>query len=463
MTQDITIGILQPDPGWITALRQLGLAYRTVRRVQDMAADSLGAIILNRKPVGPETAAVRAFLDSGGVAIDACNALPESRQAGYPEDHIALGRAGAGHVAAVRFDLHSMITDTRSVRKLFASASGRHPSELVARYPKGEVRRALGRALRWLLHRRGLPYVYLARVPRGSRGVFCFRVDSDYGTLRQCRALYQTARRYGVKMTWFLHTGAHEEWIAEMVRFEDQEFAVHGHRHRTFRGYQQNFANITESRRVMDAAGMQYCGYSAPNGVWNKAVHQATADHGFAYSSEFALGYDDLPFFPCVDGRFSPVLQIPTHPVCIGSLMRVKEPVAGMMDYFRQVIDDKLHAGEPVALYHHPPHEHWNVVDDIFAHAVSLGLRNMTFGQYAQWWLRRSALRFTPRMADGHLQIEWAGESPGPDHEAVAEYPGERHESEEGIRIPQQIRPTFMDAVRLTRDTIEDFNSRFRQ
>ena len=59
-------------------------------------------------------------------------------------------------------------------------------------------------------------------------------------------------------------------------------------------------------------------GFAAPHGRWNAGLDAVLDELGYLYSSDFQLGYDDLPFFPWREDRFSSVLQVPIHPICEG-------------------------------------------------------------------------------------------------------------------------------------------------
>ena len=77
------------------------------------------------------------------------------------------------------------------------------------------------------------------------------------------------------------------------------------------------------------------------------SLDEQLEDLGYLYSSDFQIGYDDLPFYPWRGDRFSRVLQIPVHPVCEGLFLEagVDDPEL-IGDYFRQVVCSRLDAGE---------------------------------------------------------------------------------------------------------------------
>ncbi len=130
-------------------------------------------------------------------------------------------------------------------------------------------------------------------------------------------------------------------------------------------------------------------------------MQRALEKQGYRYSSEFSLDYDNFPFFPILDGRFSSVLQIPIHPVCLGSFLattdvKVDSPV--VKNYFEKVLEWKYAQGEPMILYGHPtgtlgkwPAVMLNIIkkadkfDDIW---------NTTLTHFSEWWIERDRVQF---------------------------------------------------------------------
>ncbi len=431
MENRLTIGIVRLRPGWRIVLDQLGVAYEVIRRWEDVSPDRYSAIIVDAEPDSSGLKALETYLQEGGAVLDGGHYLPMvepkkirrqslrsiaadaadelfrdiwladidasvllHRESDRMGRTVHLGQRGAGFVAYVPFDIGELIRDGTSRRRPFYAALRSLPNEIVARVSKGEIRRIVEIALRWLHARRGLPYVHRWYFPGRLPSIFCFRVDSDYGTPAQIDALYSVAREYRMRMTWFLHVDAHHEWLDRFGAMGDQELALHGYRHRTFGGYEENLANIMEAAALLKRADIRFTGFAAPNGFWNPALCRAVEEAGLLYSSEFSLAYDDLPFYPDLYGKRSPVLQVPIHPICIGSMLRGKADPEMMKEYFRMVIRRKLQRHEPVILYGHPGHERWDVTADSFAYVRELGVENFTMGEYAAWWLKREETRF---------------------------------------------------------------------
>ncbi len=98
-------------------------------------------------------------------------------------------------------------------------------------------------------------------------------------------------------------------------------------------------------------------------GMTNLAVQ--LVDCGFEYSSEFSYDYDNLPSVPRLR-HGEGTLQLPIHPICIGSLKRHSYSDKQMIQYFENVIQRKLASSEPIIFYHHPKDGYYDVLDWLF-------------------------------------------------------------------------------------------------
>ncbi|MEP7217424.1 MAG: hypothetical protein ABI876_00830 [Bacteroidota bacterium] len=516
MTMQLTIGVIAPGPGWRIILGQLGVAWERISRWDAVTPAHYSAILVNAPLDDDQIHSIDRYIRDGGAVLDAGHFLPKVDRGAFsrasigsitpaPGDDIFrdiwladihatvlrhnaaahmgglvyLAPFGHGRIAHVPLDADALMRDRRSGRKRFYVPGASAPNEITARVSKGEIRKIIGIALRWLHLDRGLPYVHLHDFPGRLDSLFCYRIDSDYGTREQINELYRVARRNEMRLTWFLHVEAHREWLDLFREFNEQEIGVHCFRHRTFRSYEENRANISEAMWHLTREGIPFDGCAAPNGFWNPRLQRAIDDLGFLYSSEFSLDYDNFPYHPPMPGGFATALQVPVHPVCIGSLLRVKASGSVMKSYFRWMIDRKLQTSEPAILYHHPGHEHFDVMDDTFAHVRASGMPSMTMGSYARWWNARSAVRFRVELAGDTLHATATGDMTGV---AIAV---ERDTESQGFldigapsrlddiawskRIGQRVAmPADIGRVRrfsplAFRHGIEDYNSRVRQ
>jgi hypothetical protein len=224
--------------------------------------------------------------------------------------------------------------------------------------------------------------------------VFACRVDTDRGTPQQIDALHAAAREYDLRMSWFLDVRSHEAWLGRFAEMADQEIGVHSYDHRTTGGEPADLKNIRKAIGLMEPHTGRSEGFAGPFGIWNTGLAGAIDAAGFSYSSEFSFAYDALPFFPESGGRRFRALQVPVHPVCIGSMLKAGYDGERMTAYFRRVMERKLLRAEPLFFYHHPTHMHWEVVRAMIRTAREAGVPFMSLGEFARWWRTRLNTRF---------------------------------------------------------------------
>jgi hypothetical protein len=444
MNYRLTIGITRLEPGWRIVLDQIGVPFETVNAWANLTPERYSAFVVTGDPGEEGMRAIDAYMKAGGAVLDTGGFLRQldrhllrekflryvipadddpyfgsiwladieqqlslHRNASYCGGLVHLERCGSGALASVPLPVNRLITDIECRRREFSADSPRFPNDIVSRISKGDVRRIVAIALRWLHTVREVPWLHLPNVPDGDQGIFCYRIDSDYGTQRQVEELHEAARDAGGRLTWFLHVEAHADWLDLFKRFSDDEIALHCFRHRPYKGYQESHANIAEGTSLLNSAGITPTGYAGPNGFWSRGLARAVDDLGFRYASEFSIDYDDLPFHPWLRDHYATALQVPIHPICIGSFVRAKGSTSQMKSYFRSVIDRAIGRCEAPILYHHPGHEAFDVTADSIAYARSCGLRPFTMGEYAAWWQQRSIVRYEAFFDGTNISIQW--------------------------------------------------------
>lgn len=426
MNTRLHIGLTTATPGWKLLLDQIGVDW-SVCTTTDLSPERYSAVIVSSRLSSANRAAVLDYTRLGGALIDCANILSRPTNRAYtrtlfpePSDPlfgdiplidiygiistdrsspllhglVSIEEQGTGIAARLGLNIDRLMTDTRSRRKQFYAPSGMFPNETVALVSKGTVRILLTRLLKEVHFRRGLPFVHRRFFPVDMPNVFCFRIDSDGASRDQVQQWCNIANRHGIPMSWFLHMHNYRDWLDVFREFPEQETGIHALEHKTFPSYEANWWNIQRVRDILDDEGFAYEGYAAPYGTWNKSVALAQEHHRFSYASEFSLSYDDVPFFPWVGNHVSPVLQVPIHPICIGSLQRTGMTEEQMNEYNRFVIDTKLHDGEPVIMYDHPLHPYTSVLDAMFAFVRERHIPVLTFAHYARWWKRRTTTQF---------------------------------------------------------------------
>lgn len=308
------------------------------------------------------------------------------------------------------FDPELALADRRTVVKNFFARPERLPSERVSLVSKGEVRHLLRWSLEFLHLHRGIPYVHLWYYPDLARNVFGFRVDTDFSSRSDIDALYAVARSAGSGMTWFVDVKSHEPLLPRFESMIGQEVGVHCFDHRVTDSLEGNVANFGKAKRILEDAGFTVPGFAAPQGVWNPALAAATDKLGFTYSSEFSWVYDSLPARPAEIDRLWNTLQVPVHPICIGSLRRVGYNEAQMREYFSLMFEWKMARREPLLFYHHPSHRHEGVIEWLFSIAEERRVPRLTLGEYAKWWTVRQTIALEIRWNGRTLELDFPAE-----------------------------------------------------
>ena len=425
----LRVGLLRFQPGWHTLLQQIGTPWSTLTDSDRLTTENFSVIIVNDSLTSSQEKEVGEFLHTGGSVLGMMGhtqslhkgksvrkyyaTLNPSQFPGFPSSEIfdvymkgvqefsdSAGRSselvstfsvGRGTLITLPFDVDGLVRDTRAKRKNFYFAKDRLPSEIVSVVSKGVLRRLVLHILETLHHRRGLPFVHQWHIPNGAETMFTFRVDSDKGTQEDVQKLFDVCKEFNVPTAWFLDTKSHEKWLEKFASFGEQEVGIHCYHHETLDTVTENAANFSRAARLLHESGIEPIGAAAPFGRWNEAVGQAYEQLNLPLSSEFSYAYDALPSFPWIGDSESPVVQIPIHPICIGSMMRSGYSSEEMLSYFVQVIERKLFEREPICFYHHPTHHHTDVIRGIFQYLKERGIEHLSYSQYAAWWKKRNA------------------------------------------------------------------------
>ena len=441
----LAVGICGFQPGYEIILKQEGIPFRTISEDYDFEKEDFAVIILGRNAVSRKEK-IMDFLHSGGFVLSEAEIFAElfhlrikTKKVDYliaeeKSDFSEVGFAdifgnisiikdaksefldknlqirfrkiGNGGAIILPFDVNLLITDFRSMRKKFYYPRKEQPSEIVAKISKAKIRKIVMIALRSLFFRNNLPLVRLSYFPENWKSIFIFRLDTDFCSFADAEKMYEICRQNDIRATWFLDTESDEK-IKQYAAFKNQELALHCYKHKVYDTERENFANLEIGVRKLEKAGVKPVGFAAPFGDWNLALAHALEKMKFFYSSEFTLDYDNLPFFPFVAGKFSSVLQIPIHPVSLGRLRRSHFSENEMLQYFRQVIRQKYEKREPIIIYHHPHHLHFNIFDAIFKEVSefeNLGFLTMT--EFAQWWKFRSNLQIFPEFSHNKILLK---------------------------------------------------------
>ncbi len=424
----LATGIVGDAPGWQLLLRQEGIPHSVAN--SDLQPEQYSAIVVSDTDDRQAIGRVRSYLDAGGgvlcsgkmysaITMNASSSrhvrfispepnsiypgiglvdvgrpcdLPTAANSLRTDENAAaafVGPVGAGMLIALPFDAGSIAGDSAVSRRSFYARRRRLPFERVSSVSKSGVRKLVSRSLEVIHHRRGLPFVHVWYYPSGASTACAFRVDTDDADEREIRNLHDLAAGWKVPVSWYVHVKAHERYCDLFREMPGDEIGVHCYEHKIHGDADSTRRDIRRAIEVLHSVGLSPRGYAAPYGIWNDAVSEAIVPFHFEYSSEFSYDYDNLPSWPMGAAGFSETLQIPIHPISIGSLRRQGFSEEEMIDYFSEAVELKMASHDPLIFYHHPKNGHHRVLEQLFGMMRQAEIPAMTMSDIASWWRRR--------------------------------------------------------------------------
>lgn len=430
----LQIGLTISHPGWELLLRQEGIPFLYLNTPDDLDPSQVSAVVAPSTTSEDWNDQLKSYASKGGGIIlsgeqylrifggkgrraDITHLLPEANrpfwdagivdiyqpgvvlegaslcQTPFGAPSISMISLGEGLVIATPVDLGQLAVDTRRSRKSFFHNNTRLPDEKVSLVGKGGVHRLTRACLETVHLRRGIPYVHLWYYPDGVQNVFVLRIDTDFGTREEIDRLHELIDRCNVKASWFVHTGGHAGWLDRFAAIPGHEIGVHCSDHSELRSYSGSRKNLLAAMDALRKVGLDPSGVAAPYGQLYAGYQRAIAELGFLYSSEFSYDYDNFPSYPISKQGSSPVLQLPVHPICIGSLRNCRITEDGATRYFDRVIERKKITGEPLFFYHHPNDGMSGVLEKLIKSCLDGGALPMRMHDFALWWKDREAAR----------------------------------------------------------------------
>lgn len=421
----IKAGITGYAPAWEILLEQIGMDWSVITGDELLSPAAYSLLIVNSPLTGSQFERVHQYAHNGGAVLhclpatqqDLPNAAkitslrylpPQSRREYsfsslfdiyrktfvFPNDSLTQVQTyGTGILSYLGLDVPGIMNDRRMTRKAFLADHERLPNERVSRSAKNALREFLLSHIEYLHHQRGIPFVHKWYFPNGAQSIFTFRIDSDKGSQEDIEHIYRLCDDYKIPATWFLDVRSHESWLSYFRKFTGQEIGIHCYHHAVHRSTVLNEENFGKAKSLLERQGIRPVGIAAPTGAWNEYIGNAIRNMGMEYSSEFGYDYDNLPTFPLLGKSHSPVVQLPIHPICIGSLLRAGFNAGEMTGYFKRIIDKKILRSEPICFYHHPTHNHTEVFKEVFEYIHSRKIPSVSYADYAGWWKRRAQQR----------------------------------------------------------------------
>jgi hypothetical protein len=376
-------------PGLELILSQECIAYEVVREAHPLAFVGGRFVLYDGRRI-PRWK-VRGVLSADHVALDV-----EALRRGEPRDPFAA------------------LIDDRA-RKASWLVEDLVLSERVSRHAKGAIRRRLLNRLREAIVSAGGVWARLAPYPYPYRSAFGFRADLDEPRPDDYFRFAEARRPLDDCTTHFVSTHAYGSEPAVLDDLRGLDTQSHGHYHLVYRDADANRRNLERAQALLSRAGLDATAFAAPEGRWNPGLDRTLEALGYAYSSEFSLGYDDFPFFPWRDGQFSKVLQVPVHPICEGLFVEAglrSDAGHRVARYLTSIVRAKISSGEPAFVYGHPERRLGRMPEVLAALAETVASESLlwrtTMTAFARWWIWRSARRWSmvPR-GDGTFEVQF--------------------------------------------------------
>ena len=369
-------------------LIQEGVPFLVVQEAHPLAFAAGRFVLFDGRAVPSRS--VRARLSRGHVALDVDVLRRESRDG----------------------DPFAALIDNRASRQVWTVA-GHRLTERVARIDKAAVRRLLIDRIRDAVTRAGGVWARLAPYPHPYRSAFNFRADLDEPYPDDYFRYARARRPLDDCSTHFVSTHAYGDDPAVMADVRGVDGQSHGHYHVVYRDEGANLRNLARADAILRDRGFSPEGFAAPEGRWSPALDRALEILGYRYSSDFAVGYDDLPSFPWRDGRFSKVLQVPIHPICEGLFPGSgSQGPAAVAGHLIATVAARAAAGDPAFVYGHPERRLGRFPEVVSALAGAVagidGLWRVTLTEFARWWRWRADRRWSlTARGEGRFSVQF--------------------------------------------------------
>ena len=445
---NLAIGITKELPEWAILASQIGITLASVGQTHHIDQKDYALIIVTEKGNNQLKTALLLYLKSGGSLLleaeagqwlfgfkatsayiqyidDSSNStiknvvpgfirksllLPENADFLFSDSSkklIKIKKVEKGTAIILPGNLIKAVLDTRVQRMNFSSPGGSpFPSERVTRTSKNVILSIVRSCLEELFFSRSLPFINLWQFPQDEKTFFNFRIDTDFASKADIESLYKLCKTYNIPASWFVETNSPQDWLNVLKSMKQQEIGLHCFTHKVYRNFVENEQNIKLGINLLNGVGISPKGFAAPFGMWNSSLMKAVEHHNFIYSSEFTLDYDNLPFFPYLNDRFSSVLQIPVHPVSIGRLRNAHLTEEQMTNYFLSHYELCSYFNLPFFIYHHPSDGMLSVLESVFKFVKEKKCSMISLNEYASWWKLRKELILSASLNDNKIMVK---------------------------------------------------------
>ena len=422
MRRRIRIGYIGHHYSWEQLLGQIGVDWERLEPGKTVEVQDYSCLIVNLQPERTEQSTIENYLKNGGAVLDAtgsfCAEPVQSKKISVitPDDsdtmfsHIkeipVYGRAkvnpSAGsldgtvwmdssperHLAFCGLPVSRLWHGYKTVHRTFGSSDGALTAERTSALQSRPYMDVVLALLTALHDRSNLPFVHKWWQPDSSKQAATLRIDSDYADYNSIHTVSGIAKASDLPLTWFLHVEHHEEYLDGLIKDipNHDEIALHCYRHSEYRTSEQYFSDIQRGITCLKQSGVSPAGYAAPYGNWSEELADALNQFPFRYTGEFSYDFDSLPSVSPASG----ILQLPVHPVSIGSFRRFKTDTNAILTYFEELVRLNRLKHQPLHLYHHPLDGTLKLWEEFVKRLSKDNYSRMTYSEWCDWWNRRS-------------------------------------------------------------------------
>ncbi len=311
--------------------------------------------------------------------------------------------------------LTSQLVDASCCRKRWQFGN-LQPSERVATFDKRAARHQLLAGVRQKVEAAGGIWITLASCPAEYQAAFCLRVDYDEVARDDVESFLSAIAGCERATSHYLCASAYGHQSDVHERLQGLHVGGHGYWHHTYATRAENLHNIRRGLESLAQAGLNPDGFVAPHGRFNAELLGSLEQLEVSHSSEFALAYDDRPFFPRhAGGNASSVLQIPVHPISLGVLLEAanaqneRQAAELVSTHYLAWLEANTHAGECTFVYGHPERRlgrYPEIVRELLGAAFSNpNLWKTNLREFGQWWRARSHVQVQVDEAAGGINV----------------------------------------------------------
>jgi hypothetical protein len=439
--RNIRIGYIGHNRSWEQLLGQIGGSWERLNPDKPISIANYSSVVVDRELSRSEQTHVEDYLQNRGALLDATGAFctgshhktslsaiyPDSGDSlfGHIEEIPVYGTAHAmgssvlldgtvwidpslnRYLAFCGLPVDRLWQEYKTIHKSFGTASTAATAERTSALQSHPYLEVILSLLRNLHDQSGLPFIYKWWHPDPEKHAATFRIDSDYGHLDSITELSETAQQSQIPLTWFLHVEHHKNHLSQLIETipRADEIALHCYRHYEYQTEEQYRSDILEGLKLLQKNGVSPNGYAAPYGSWTKAIAGALQHFSFEYTSEFGYDYDSLPSV----SKKSSILQLPIHPVSIGSFRRFRSEMSDVRHYFNQTIKLKHLTHQPLHLYHHPNDGEPDQFTELLTLLEPGDYQWMTYTDWSNWWRQRTAAAFNAYFDTDTVQLGITG------------------------------------------------------